>query len=53
MKEIVKIVKGYKIERTIGTRGYYEVTLKEGKNFRKFLSFRSAKQAERYITECL
>ena len=53
MKETVKIVKGYAIERTVGTRGFYEVTIKKGDKWKAYLTFRSAKQAERYINEHL
>lgn len=53
MTETVKIVKGYKIERTIGTRGYYEVTLKTTEKSRTFISFRSAKAAVEYIEKHL
>ena len=43
--ETVKIVNGYKIERTPGTQRYYYVFLSE----RMFVTFHSIKKAEEFI----
>ncbi len=45
MYETVKIVNGYAIERTIGTRGFYYVTVREGKGFREYRTFKTIKAA--------
>ena len=45
----VKTVKGYNIQKKENERGYYWVTLSEGKGWNKEVTFRSCKAAERYI----
>ena len=45
MYETVKTVKGYDVKRMIGTRGAYHVTVREGKGFREFHTFRTVKAA--------
>lgn len=53
MYETVKIVKGYKITRMVGTRGFYHVTVREGKGFREFHTFRTIKAAVEFIEKAL
>lgn len=45
MRETVKIVNGHAITRMVGTHGHYEVTLSEGKGWRKFQTFKTIKAA--------
>ena len=50
MKTItVKTVKGYDITRRENERGHFEVTIKSGKKFRVFLTFKTIKAAAEYI----
>lgn len=49
MYETVKVVKGFKIERAKGTRGFYFVTVKEGKGFRAAYNFKTIKAATEFI----
>ena len=51
--ETVKVVKGYAITRMIGTRGIYHVTVREGKGFREFHTFRTIKAAVEFIEKAL
>lgn len=53
MYETVKVVKGYAITRMIGTRGSYHVTVREGKGFREFHTFRTIKAAVEFIEKAL
>ena len=53
MYEIVKVVKGYKIKRMKGTHGAYHVTVREGKGFREFHTFRTIKAAVEFIEKAL
>ena len=51
MTEVVKVVNGYAITRTKGTRGFYEVTLwvsPKGKA-RGYRTFKTIKAAAEYI----
>ena len=41
MWEVVKTVKGYDITRMIGSRGAYHVSVREGKGFREFHTFKT------------
>ena len=43
MWEVVKTVKGYDITRMIGSRGAYHVSVREGKGFREFHTFKNIK----------
>lgn len=49
--ETVKIVNGLKIERYAGTRGAYFVTIREGKGWQEFNTFKSARKAEQFIKD--
>lgn len=49
MRETVKEINGYKIERIIGTRGYYEVTISQTEKVRKYITFRTIKAAAEFI----
>ena len=53
MYETVKIIKGYEIKRMIGTRGFYHVTVREGKGFKEFHTFRTIKSAVEFIEKTL
>lgn len=53
MFETVKIVKGYAITRMIGSKGYYHVSVREGKGFREFHTFRTIKAAAEFIDKTL
>ena len=53
MYETVKTVNGYEIKRMIGTRGAYHVTVREGKGFREFHTFRTIKSAVEFIEKAL
>lgn len=44
MYETIKIVNGYRIERMVGTRGYYHLRLGKGKE----IIFRTIKAAAEY-----
>jgi hypothetical protein len=49
MYEVVKVVNGYEITRTKGTKGFYYVTLKEWDNGnRKYCTFRTIKAAAEF-----
>jgi hypothetical protein len=45
MYETIKVVNGYAITRMVGTRGCYHVSIKEGKGFKEFHTFKSIKAA--------
>ena len=53
MYEVVKTVKGHNITRMIGTKGAYHVTIREGKGFREFHTFRTIKAAAEFIEKTL
>lgn len=53
MYETVKIVKGYAITRMKGSRGCYQVTVRKGKGFRAYYTFRSIKAAAEFIGQSL
>lgn len=53
MYETVKTVKGYDIKRMKGTKGAYHVTVREGKGFREFHTFRTIKAAVEFINTAL
>lgn len=53
MYEVVKEVKGYKIERMAGTRGAYHVNIREGKGWREYHTFRTIKAATQFIEDTL
>lgn len=53
MYEVVKIVKGYKITRMIGTKGAYHVNVREGKGFKEFHTFKTIKAATEFIEKTL
>jgi hypothetical protein len=45
MYETIKIVNGHEIRRMIGTKGFYHVNVKKGKDFGAFHTFRAIKAA--------
>ena len=53
MYEVVKIVKGYEITRMKGTKGAYHVNIREEKGFREFHTFRTIKDAVKFIETAL
>lgn len=53
MYETVKTVKGHDIVRMKGTHGAYHVTIREGKGFREFHTFRTIKAAVEFIETTL
>ncbi len=53
MYETVKTVKGYDIYRTKGTKGFYYVKLREGKNWKEYCTFRTIKSAVEFIEKAL
>ena len=53
MFETVKVVKGYEIRRLVGSKGAYHVTVREGKGFREFHTFRTIKAAVEFINKAL
>ena len=53
MYETVKTVKGHEVKRMIGTRGAYHVTVREGKGFSEFHTFRTVKAAVVFIEKAL
>ena len=53
MWEVVKTVKGYDITRMTGSRGAYHVSVREGKGFREFHTFKTIKAAVKFIETTL
>lgn len=53
MYEVVKTVKGYDITRMKGTKGHYHVSVREGKGFREFHTFKTIKSAVQFIETVL
>ena len=53
MWEVVKTVKGYDITRMTGSRGAYHVSVREGKGFREFHTFKTIKTAVEFIETAL
>jgi hypothetical protein len=53
MYETVKVVKGYAIVRMKGTRGAYHVSVREGKGWKEFHTFRTIKAAVEFIEKTL
>ena len=53
MYETVKTVKGYEIKRLHGSKGAYHVSVKEGKGFREFHTFRTIKAAVEFINAAM
>lgn len=51
--ETVKTVKGYDILRMKGTKGTYHVSVREGKGFREFHTFKTIKAAVEFIEKVL
>lgn len=51
MYETVKIVKGYEIKRLKGSKGAYHVTVREGKGFKEFHTFKTIKAAAEFINK--
>lgn len=45
MYETVKVVNGYEITRMIGTKGHYHVSIREGKGWKEFHTFKTIKAA--------
>lgn len=45
MYETVKIVNGYDIKRMRGSRGAYHVSVRDGKGFQEFHTFKTIKAA--------
>jgi hypothetical protein len=45
MYETVKVVNGHAIVRMKGTKGSYHVSIREGKGFREFHTFKTIKAA--------
>lgn len=53
MWEVVKTVKEYDITRMVGSRGAYHVSVREGKGFREFHTFKTIKAAVEFIETAL
>lgn len=53
MYEVVRTVKGYDITRMKGIRGTYHVTLREGKGWKAYRTFRTIKAAVEFIEKAL
>lgn len=53
MYETVKTVKGYDITRMKGTKGFYYVTIREGKGWKGFHTFKTIKAATQFIETVL
>jgi hypothetical protein len=53
MYETVKVVKGYEIKRMKGTHGAYHLSIREGKGFREFHTFKTIKEAVEFIEKTL
>ena len=53
MYEVVKVVKGYEIKRMVGSRGSYDVIIRERKGFREFHTFKTIKAAVKFIEDVL
>lgn len=53
MYETVRIVKGYEITKVKGTHGFYYVTVREGKGWRAYHTFRTIKAAAEFINKAL
>ena len=51
--ETVKVINGYAITRMEGSRGCYHVTVREGKGFKEFRTFRTIKAAVEFIEAAL
>lgn len=49
MYEVVKMIKGYEIIRMKGTKGAYQVNIREGKCFKEFHTFKTIKAATEFI----
>lgn len=49
MYETVKVVKGYRVERMVGTRGFFRVYISSN----KFCTFRTIKSAVEFIESTL
>lgn len=45
MYEVVKVVNGYEITRMVGMRAPYYISIREGKGWREFHSFKTLKAA--------
>ena len=52
-KITVKEVNGYKVEKYANTRGQYFVNVREGNGFREFHTFRTIKDAVKFIETAL
>ena len=52
-KITVKEVNGYKVEKYANTRGQYFVNIREGNGFREFHTFRTIKDAVKFIETAL
>lgn len=48
MIEVVKVVNGFEITRTKGTRRFYYVIVKEGKGWKEFHEFHTIKAAAEF-----
>lgn len=53
MFETVRVVKGYEITRMKNTHGCYHVTVREGKGFREYHTFKTIKAATEFIINVL
>lgn len=53
MYEVVKTVKGYDIVRMKGSKGAYHVSIREGRGFREFHTFKTIKSATEFIEKTL
>ena len=49
----VKKVNGYKVEKYANTRGQYFVNIREGNGFREFHTFRTIRDAVKFIETAL
>lgn len=53
MYEVVKTIKGHDILKMKGTKGAYHVNIREGKDFKEFHTFKTIKEAARFIEAVL
>lgn len=53
MTEVVREVKGYKVERYKNTHGHYFVNVREGKGWKGFHTFKTIKAAVEFIEKVL
>jgi len=49
MYEVVKTINGQDILRMKGTRGAYHINIREGKGFKEFHTFKTIKEAVKFL----